>query len=78
MVATQAVSLPRHCAFSPTDWQVLAPFWHPVAFARDITPEKPYGTRRLDERFVIYRTSAGSVTVARDLDLHRGAPLREG
>jgi phenylpropionate dioxygenase-like ring-hydroxylating dioxygenase large terminal subunit len=78
MVATQEVSLPRNCTFSPTDWQALAPFWYPVAFSKDITAAKPYGTRLLDERLVIYRTSEGSVTVARDLCLHRGAPLSEG
>jgi phenylpropionate dioxygenase-like ring-hydroxylating dioxygenase large terminal subunit len=78
MVATQAVSLPRNCTFASSDWQALAPFWYPVAFSQEITTEKPYGTRLLDERLVIYRTSNGSITVARDLCLHRGAPLSQG
>ena len=53
MVTTQSVSLPRNCTFSPSDWQALAPFWYPVAFSHEITPEKPYGTRLLDERFEV-------------------------
>jgi len=78
MVAIQEVSLPRNCTFSPSDWQALAPFWYPVAFSHEITTEKPYGTRLLDERLVIYRVSNGSITVAQDLCLHRGAPLSLG
>ena len=78
MVATKEVSLPRNCTFSPTDWQALAPFWYPVAFSHEITAEKPYGTHLLDERLVIYRVSDGSIIVAKDLCLHRGAPLSLG
>ena len=78
MVATEAVSLPRNCTFSSTDWQALAPFWYPVAFSRDITTAKPYAAQLLDERLVIYRVSDGSVVIARDLCLHRGAPLSLG
>lgn len=78
MASAPAVTLPRNCTFSPTDWQVLAPFWYPVAFSSEVTAEKPYGTRLLDERLVIYRVSDGTVVVARDLCLHRGAPLSLG
>jgi phenylpropionate dioxygenase-like ring-hydroxylating dioxygenase large terminal subunit len=34
--------------------------------------------RLLDERIVLYRTSGGNITAARDLCLHRGAPLSMG
>ncbi|MEM6521550.1 MAG: aromatic ring-hydroxylating dioxygenase subunit alpha, partial [Cyanobacteria bacterium P01_C01_bin.70] len=78
MVATQEISLPRDCTFTPSDWRALAPFWYPVAFSHEITAERPYGTRLLDERLVLYRTPEGAVTVARDLCLHRGAPLSKG
>jgi vanillate O-demethylase monooxygenase subunit len=78
MTAIQEVALPRDCTFTSTDWQALAPFWYPVAFSHEITPEKPYGTRLLDERLVIYRISDGSILVAQDLCLHRGAPLSLG
>ena len=78
MLANKDVSLPRNCTFSSTDWQALAPFWYPVAFSHEITAEKPYGTHLLDERLVIYRVSDGSVIVAKDLCLHRGAPLSLG
>ncbi len=78
MTVVQEVSLPRDCTFSPTDWQALAPFWYPVAFSHEITADKPYGTRLLDERLVIYRVSDGTVVVAKDLCLHRGAPLSLG
>jgi phenylpropionate dioxygenase-like ring-hydroxylating dioxygenase large terminal subunit len=78
MTAIREVSLPRDCTFSATDWQALAPFWYPVAFSHEITTDKPYGTRLLDERLVIYRVTDGSIVVARDLCLHRGAPLSLG
>ncbi|MDJ0708691.1 MAG: aromatic ring-hydroxylating dioxygenase subunit alpha [Leptolyngbyaceae cyanobacterium MO_188.B28] len=78
MATTPAASLPRNCTFSSTDWQALAPFWHPVAFSHDITTKKPYGTRLLDERLVIYRVTDGAIVIAQDLCLHRGAPLSLG
>ena len=70
-------ALPRNCTFTPTDWQALAPFWYPVAFSREVTT-KPFGARLLDERIVLYRTSGGTVSAARDLCLHRGVPLSMG
>ncbi|MEM9213749.1 MAG: aromatic ring-hydroxylating dioxygenase subunit alpha [Cyanobacteria bacterium P01_F01_bin.150] len=78
VVAAPVSSLPRDCTFNPTDWEALAPFWYPVAFSHEVTSEKPYGTRLLDERLVMYRLTDGSVVVARDLCLHRGAPLSMG
>lgn len=70
------VPLPRDCTFQRSDWEALAPHWYPVAFSRDVT-DKPYGTRLLDERVVLYRIQ-GKVTAARDICLHRGVPLSLG
>ncbi len=83
MSQTEAVSfpstidLPRNCTFTATDWQALAPFWYPVAFSHEIK-DCPYAARLLDERLVLFRLSDGKVVAARDLCLHRGAPLSLG
>jgi len=68
--------LPRDCTFAESDWRALAPFWYPVAFSSEVT-NKPFATKLLDERLVLFRV-LGQVTVARDLCLHRGAPLSSG
>ena len=72
-----ACQLPRDCTFTPTDWSALAPFWYPVAFSSEVA-DGPIGVKLLDERIVLYRTASGEVTAARDLCLHRGAPLSMG
>jgi phenylpropionate dioxygenase-like ring-hydroxylating dioxygenase large terminal subunit len=72
-----AAALPRDCTFAPSDWLALSPFWYPVAFSREVK-DKPFAARLLDERLVIYRLSNGEAVVARDLCLHRGAPLSIG
>ncbi len=69
--------LPRDCTFAESDWRALAPFWYPIAFSHEVK-EKPIAARLLDERLVIYRIASGVVVVARDLCLHRGAPLSAG
>jgi vanillate O-demethylase monooxygenase subunit len=71
-------TLPRNCTFTETDWCALAPFWYPVAFSHDVTNEKPYGTKLLDQRIVLYRLSDGGVVAASDICLHRGVPLSLG
>jgi phenylpropionate dioxygenase-like ring-hydroxylating dioxygenase large terminal subunit len=63
-------------SFSQPDWQVLASFWHPVAYSHEVA-ERPVASRLLDEDLVLYRT-AGGVTIARDICLHRGARLSRG
>ena len=73
---SSAIDLPRNCTFTKTDWQALAPFWYPVAFSHEIT-NTPYAARLLDERLVLFRLSDG-IVAARDLCLHRGAPLSLG
>lgn len=67
---------PRHCSFREHDWQILASFWHPVAFVHDIK-DKPVAAKLLDVNLVIYRTGAG-ITVAKDQCAHRGVKLSLG
>ena len=71
------IPLPSQCTFAEADWRALAPHWFPVAFARDVL-EKPVAVQLLDEKLVLWRTSDGTVRVARDLCLHRGVPLSLG
>jgi phenylpropionate dioxygenase-like ring-hydroxylating dioxygenase large terminal subunit len=71
-----AQALPVGCTFTESDWRVLADYWHPVAFSRDVTTA-PVRARLLDLDLVIYRTSKG-VVVARNLCLHRGSELTQG
>jgi vanillate O-demethylase monooxygenase subunit len=67
---------PRGFTFTEADWDALAPFWYPIAFSRDVG-EQPISATLLDQRLVIWRTSAG-ISVANDICLHRGIPLSMG
>lgn len=71
-----AATLPRNCTIEESDWRILSSFWHPVAFAHDVT-DKPLHAKLLDVELVVYRTSGG-IAVARDLCPHRGARLSLG
>src|SRR5215813_11090309 len=71
-----AATLPRNCTIEESDWRILANFWHPVAFAHDVT-DRPLHAKLLDVELVVYRTSGG-IAVARDLCPHRGARLSLG
>jgi hypothetical protein len=62
--------LPRNCTFSETDWKALAPFWYPIAFSHQVT-DRPFATKVLDERLVLFRLSDSLIVAARDLCLHR-------
>ena len=73
---TQTKTYPKDCTFSPSDWDALAPFWYPIAFSRDVR-DQPIAAKLLDQRLVIWRTSAG-LSVANDICLHRGVPLSMG
>jgi phenylpropionate dioxygenase-like ring-hydroxylating dioxygenase large terminal subunit len=75
---TRAVSdaLPRNCTFDANDWQILSRYWHPVAFASEVT-DRPLGVTLLDEPLVVFR-SHGQIVSARDVCPHRGAPLSRG
>jgi len=67
---------PRGCTFTEADWDALAPFWYPIAFSSEVK-EQPLSATLLDQRLVIWRTSAG-ISVANDICLHRGIPLSMG
>lgn len=67
---------PRHSTIEENDWNVLAGFWHPVAFEHELGA-KPTRARLLDLDLVVFRTSAG-VGVAKDVCPHRGARLSLG
>ncbi len=72
------IVLPRGCTFEASDWQILARFWHPVAFGHEVTDRAPYAAKLLDERLVLFRSRSGAITAAQDLCLHRGVPLSMG
>lgn len=74
--STRVSELPAGCSFAESDWHILAGFWHPVAFAHEVT-DRPVAARLLDVDLVVYRTGDG-VTVARDLCPHRGTRLSAG
>ena len=67
---------PAESSFRESDWHILAAFWHPIAFAREVE-DRPLKRRLLDVDLVLYRGSTG-VTVAQDRCPHRGARLSEG
>lgn len=69
--------LPRGCTYSETDWFVLAAYWYPVALSCEVG-RSPYSAQLLDERLVLFRLADGVVRAARDLCVHRGAPLSAG
>ena len=71
------VILPRDCTFAESDWVALSPFWYPVAFSHEVQ-DRPVAAKLLDERLVVFRSGGGGISVARDLCLHRGAPLSLG
>ena len=68
--------LPAGSSFRPEDWEILAGFWHPVAFEADIG-DKPVAQRLLDVDLVIYRSAEG-ISVAKDLCMHRGTKMSGG
>lgn len=67
---------PANCSFAAADWEILASFWHPVAFSSDVT-NAPVGITLLDVNVVLFRTPDG-VRAAKDLCMHRGARLSLG
>jgi phenylpropionate dioxygenase-like ring-hydroxylating dioxygenase large terminal subunit len=71
------VRAPRNCTFAPSDWAILASFWHPVCFSSDIGTAKPLSVMLLDEQLVLYR-AGGRVVAAKDICIHRGVPLSFG
>ncbi|MGJ3243332.1 MAG: Rieske 2Fe-2S domain-containing protein [Opitutales bacterium] len=70
-------SPPRDCTFTDNDWHVLSRFWYPVARVEELSADKPFAARLLDEDLIVYRSGDGCV-VAKDLCIHRGVPLSLG
>jgi vanillate O-demethylase monooxygenase subunit len=62
--------------FAPHEYEVLARFWHPIAYSHDVR-DGPVAATLLDLDLVAYRTDRG-VVVAKDLCLHRGSRLTMG
>ena len=63
--------------FRTVSTEALRDFWHPVAFADEVTSQ-PRRVTLLDERVVVYRVADGSPVALRDLCIHRGTPLSLG
>jgi phenylpropionate dioxygenase-like ring-hydroxylating dioxygenase large terminal subunit len=76
-LSPQDLRVPANCTFAPSDWLVLANYWHPVSLASDLTPAKALPVVLLDEELALYR-SGGRVVAARDLCIHRGVPISLG
>ncbi|HZH04836.1 MAG TPA: aromatic ring-hydroxylating dioxygenase subunit alpha [Myxococcaceae bacterium] len=53
------------------------PYWHPVAFSRELTAARPLSARLLESDLVLWRSPAG-VRAARRYCAHRGADLSSG
>jgi phenylpropionate dioxygenase-like ring-hydroxylating dioxygenase large terminal subunit len=75
--APAALRPPRDCTFTPSDWHALTRFWFPVAYADEVPADKPIARTLLDEQLVLFR-SGEQITAAKDLCIHRGAPLSLG
>lgn len=52
--------------------------WYPVAKSVEIKSSRPYGTRLLGEKIVLWRDAAGNIRCVEDFCPHRGAPLSYG
>jgi phenylpropionate dioxygenase-like ring-hydroxylating dioxygenase large terminal subunit len=76
MTMSGDLNYPSPCSFEPSDWQILARCWYPIAPSADVGAA-PYKAALLDENLIAYRVQ-GELVVARDLCPHRGVPLSLG
>jgi len=60
-------------SYSPEEWQVLAQFWYPIAFAHEVQ-DQPLALTLLEQNLVVWR-SGTEVLVAPDRCPHRGYRL---
>jgi len=67
---------PAGSSFTEGDWSILAKFWHPVALREEVSDTRPFATRLLDVKLVLYRL--GGLTAALDHCPHRGTRLSMG
>jgi phenylpropionate dioxygenase-like ring-hydroxylating dioxygenase large terminal subunit len=65
-----------HKASATKPDSVLAHYWHPVAWSRDVA-DKPLAVKLLDHPVVVWRSESG-VAAFHDLCIHRGTPLSLG
>lgn len=52
--------------------------WYPVAKSVEVRKNRPYGTRLLGEKIVLWRDGKGALKCIEDYCPHRGAPLSYG
>jgi vanillate O-demethylase monooxygenase subunit len=71
-----AAKYPKECTFTESDWHALADMWYPVALEESVK-DAPLPVKLMDLDLVIARLGSEYV-VARDLCVHRGAPLTKG
>lgn len=71
-----ALRRPANCTFSPSDWDILAEHWFPIAVSEAVG-DSPHAATLLDVDLLLFR-SEGRVVVARDLCPHRGMLLSKG
>ena len=67
---------PTECTFTESDWLALSNLWFPLALEEDVT-DQPKKLTLLDVDLVVARVD-DEVLVARDLCIHRGAPMSMG
>jgi vanillate O-demethylase monooxygenase subunit len=67
---------PKEATFRETDWEALSQMWYPIALCEEVT-DKPIAKQLLDVNLVVAKLGEDYV-VAKDLCVHRGAPLTEG
>ncbi|MFC6311520.1 hypothetical protein E2553_07690 [Paraburkholderia dipogonis] len=62
---------PRNCTFASHDWEFLSRYWHPEAFAAEVT-DKLISVTLLDEPLVAFHTHGKPVS-ARNASRKRAA-----
>ena len=68
---------PAASQFDPTDWEILAQHWYPVARLQDVSTQ-PQQVTLIDVKLALYHTASGKIHVVRDICPHRGVPLSKG
>ena len=67
---------PTDASYSERNWQVVAEYWHPVAYSEEVAAD-PVAAVLLDVKLVLYRLD-GQITAAHDQCPHRGVKLSSG
>lgn len=68
---------PASSLISASDWAVLADFWYPVAFVKELG-EQPFKARLLDVELVLFKGAEGEIAVLQDVCPHRLVRLSGG